>query len=254
MLRRRTGRPVIVLTLQATETGKFHRTLSLLAAPELVLSPVRETRDSLESLRINTDFIMPGYDPGLFRPVDGGTKAGLREKLGLPAESFIVLHVGHVKENRNLQLFLRYRDWGPDVKTVIKAAEVEPVWRAHMRQAGVIVLDEYTDDIHEIYQAADLYLFPVSERRAALEFPLSVIEASACNLPVLTTRFGALPEILESGSGLEWFAGVADIPGRIAALRQSEPDTLSKVAGFSWEKMFDRYLSPHLANLAWLPG
>ena len=250
LLKRMAGRPVIIVALQARDTGKIHRVVSLWSAPELVLSPVREMRQALESLRINTDFIMPGYDPDLFRPADAETKKQLRSKYGIPADRYIVLHVGHVKESRNLQTFLRYRDWGQDIQPVVKAGDVEPVWRNHLRQAGVIVIDEYTDDIHEIYQAADLYFFPVSIRTGALEFPLSVIEACACNLPVLTTRFGALPEVLEEGGGLEWFSGVVEIPGSIKKLRNGKVDTHAKVAALSWERMFDKYLTPHLARLA----
>ncbi len=254
LLRRMAGRPVIVLALQARDTGKIHRAISLWTAPDLILSPVREMRQAMDDLRINADFIMPGYDPELFRPAVTETKILLRTRYGIPADRYIVLHIGHVKESRNLQAFLRYRDWGPDIQPVVKAGDIDPVWRDHLRQAGIIVIDEYTDDIHEIYQAADLYFFPVSIRTGALEFPLSVIEASACNLPVLSTRFGALPEVLEDGGGLEWFSGVAEIPGKIEKLRSGAVDTRTKVADLSWERMFDRYLTPHLKNLATLPG
>lgn len=254
LLRRMAGRPIIVVAMQARATGKLHRAVSLWSAPELVLSPVREMRQALEELRINTDFIMPGYDPALFRPVDTEMKKRLRARYGIPADRFIVLHVGPVKENRNLQTLLRYRDWGADIQPVVKSGEIEPVWRDHLRQAGVIVIDEYTDDINEIYQASDLYFFPVSMKAGSLEFPLSVIEACACNLPVLTTRFGALPEVLESGDGLEWYSGVAEIPGKIEELRRGTVDTSPKVADLSWERMFDRYLAPHLENLALLSG
>lgn len=249
LLRRMSGRPAVVVALQARETGKAHRLISLWSAPELVLSPVRELREALEQLRVNTDFIMPGYDPALFKPVDAGTKSRLRDKYGIPRDRFIVLHVGHVKESRNLQALLRYRDWGGDIQPVVKAGEVEPVWRDHLRQAGIIVIDEYTDDIHEIYQAADLYFFPVSIRTGALEFPLSVIEACACGLPVLTTRFGALPEILEDGGGLEWFSRVTEIPEKIHILRNGAVATHAKVTDLSWDRIFDRYLSTHLESL-----
>jgi glycosyltransferase involved in cell wall biosynthesis len=254
LLRRMAGRPVIVVAIQARKIGKLHRAVSLWSAPELVLSPVREMRQALEELRVNTDFIMPGYDPGLFKPVDTGTKKKLRARYGIPVDRYVVLHVGPVMENRNLQALLRYRDWGADIQPVVKSGEIEPVWRAHLRQAGVIVIDEYIDDINEIYQTADLYLFPVSTRAGALEFPISVIEACACNLPVLTTRFGALPEVLDDGGGLEWYSGVADIPGKIERLRSGTVETISKVEDLSWERMFDRYLAPHLENLALLSG
>jgi glycosyltransferase involved in cell wall biosynthesis len=250
LLKRRVASPLIVVSLKDSETGRAHRILSLLSAPDLVLSPVKKMRLSLENLRINTDFIMPGYNPDLFKPVDRAEKIKLRKKLGIPENKFIVLHVGNVKENRNLQAFLRYRDWGTDILPLIKAGEIVPVWRDHLRQAGVIVMDEYTEAIHEIYQASDLYLFPVRVRSEALEFPLSVIEAAACNLPILTTPFGSLPEILENGVGLEWFMNVTDIPAKIEKLRSTFPGTKAKVSDLSWERMFDRYLRPHLENLS----
>jgi glycosyltransferase involved in cell wall biosynthesis len=253
LLKRAAGRPVVAITLQSCDTGRIHRAISLLSAPELVLSPVGSTRSALDDLRINADFIMPGYDPGLFRPVGGETKIRLRARFGIPDDRYIVLHVGHVKEDRNLQALLRYRDWGPDVQPVVKAGDIDPVWRNHLRQAGIIVIDEYTDDIHEIYQAADLYLFPVSMGTEALEFPLSVIEACACGLPVLTTRFGTLPEVLEDGDGLEWFSRVSEIPAKIERLRSGKADTRAKVEDLSWERVFDRYLAPHLAALASVP-
>jgi len=254
LLKRMAGRPIIVVAMQARKTGKLHRAVSLWPAPELVLSPVKEMRQALEDLRVNTDFIMPGFDPELFQPVDMETKENLRSRYGIPVDRYIVLHVGHVKQNRNLQALLRYRDWGTDIQPVVKSGEIEPVWRDHLRQAGVIVIDEYTDDINEIYQAADLYFFPLSKRAGSFEFPLSVIDACACNLPVLTTRFGALPEVLERGGGLEWYSGVAEIPGKIEELRRGRVNTSTKVADLSWERMFDRYLTPHLESLALLTG
>lgn len=249
LLKRVTGLPVVVVAMQARETGRMHRMISLWSAPELVLSPVREMRQALESLRINTDLIMPGYDPSLFKKTDEVTKKRLRDKYQLPRDRYIVLHVGHIREKRNMQAFLRHRDWGPDVQPVIKAGEVDPVWVAHLRQAGVIVIDEYTDEIHEIYQAADMYLFPVTDRSEALEFPLSVIEAAACDLPVIATRFGSLPDILDEGGGLEWFSSVSEIPDRIARLRKESAETRSKVIDLSWERLFERYLMSHLYSL-----
>jgi glycosyltransferase involved in cell wall biosynthesis len=210
-------------------------------------------RKSLEDLRINTGFIMPGYDPRLFKPSDVGRKKTVRVRYGIPLDRFVVLHVGHVRERANMQAFLRYRDWGSDIQPVVKAAFIEPVWRDHLRQAGVIVIEEYTDEIDEIYQAADLYLFPAAAREGGLEFPLSVIEACACNLPVLTARSGALPEVLDAGGGLEWYSGVSEIPGKIDSLRSGVTATRQKVEDLSWERIFDRYLTPHIESLASLP-
>ena len=73
--------------------------------------------------------------------------------------------------------------------------------------------------------------------------------ASACNLPVLTTRFGALPEIIEEVDGFRYYDVITEIPGMIAELRKIEPATSGSVTEFSWEKVFLRYLEPHLKSL-----
>jgi glycosyltransferase involved in cell wall biosynthesis len=115
--------------------------------------------------------------------------------------------------------------------------------------AGIIVIDEYIGEVHELYQASDCYVFPVSSSTGAVEIPLSVIEACACNLPVLTTRFGALPETIREGNGFCFYDRVSEIHEKIAAIRDSKPETAAKVAEFTWEKVFRARLAPHMKML-----
>ncbi|MCK4235636.1 MAG: glycosyltransferase family 4 protein [Candidatus Krumholzibacteria bacterium] len=242
--------PTIIIALQERKIRKLHQLISQISRPELVLSPDRKLRSNLDDIGLRTDFVMPGFDENLFRPVASEEKSKLRVKFNLPRDRFIVLHVGHIKESRNIQVFLRYREWGPDIQPVIKGGEVDPSWRNRLRMAGIIVIDEYLDDIHKLYQAADCYLFPVSCPTGALEFPLSVIEAAACNLPVLTTRFGALPETMDEGEGIIYFDKVSEIKGKLAVLRRSPSETRRKVKDFSWEIVFEKYLLPQMQSLA----
>lgn len=250
VLRWLTKAPTIVIGLQERTVGALHRALALIGRPDLVLSPTEDLRERLERIGFNVDFIMPGYDSRHFRPASPDERARLKIKYDLPAGKFILLHVGHIKENRNLEVFLRYRDWGTDVQPVIKAGEIDPSWAHRLRMAGIIVIDEYYQDVHELYQAADCYLFPVSNPTGAVEFPLSVIEACACNLPVLTTRFGALPGIIREGSGFHYYDRVSEIAAGLAEIRQSRPGTAAKVRDFSWDVVFRKHLSPHLRSLA----
>ncbi|MBN2071281.1 MAG: glycosyltransferase family 4 protein [Candidatus Krumholzibacteriota bacterium] len=242
--------PLILIGLQERKTGVLHRAMSLINPPDMILSPVDRMRTDLEKAGFSTGYIMPGYDENSFRPVTKEEKKRLRKKYGFPEEKFLVLHVGHIKESRNLATFLRYRDWGKDILPVIKGGEIEPSWRDRLRLAGIIVIDEYTDDIHELYQACDLYLFPVSSSLGALEFPLSVIEAAACDLPVLTTRFGALPEMLEEGGDFIYYAEPSEIAGKISRLRGIDAATSRIVESFSWNNVLDRYLKPHIELLS----
>lgn len=244
------GCPLIIIALQERRVGWIHRLVAGLGRVELVLSPVLSLRRELERLGLVTDFIMPGFDDRLFRPVSPEERMIIRRKYSLPLDRFIVLHVGHIKENRNMQVFLRYRDWGADVQPVIKGGEVDPSWRQRLRLAGIIVIDEYIDNMHELYQLADCYLFPVSSPMGALEFPLSVVEAAACNLPVLTTRFGVLPDVIPEGGGLAYYGHAGEIPARLAELRDSPSATAPKVCNFSWESVFEKYIMPQIRSLA----
>ncbi len=250
LLRIAAKRPVIVIGLQDRSVGALHRLVARVAAPDLVLSPVAAVREALEKAGVDTDFIMPGYDDRVFRPVAADAKARLRAKYDLPSDRFILLHVGHVRESRNLEAFLRYRDWGNDVQPVIKAGEIDPSWADRLRMAGVIVIDEYIHAVHELYQAADAYFFPVGNPMGAVEFPLSVIEACACNLPVVATRFGMLPAMLREGDGFLYYDHVSQVSDRIASIRLEQPATAAKVGDFSWQRVFRKHLVPHLRTLA----
>ena len=242
--------PTIMIGLQERSIGAMNRFLTVLGKPDLVLSPAKATREKLEELGIETSFVMPGVDKRIFKPVGRDVKTRLKIKYDLPPSRYILLHVGHIKENRNLEVILRYRDWGTDVQPVIKAGTIDHSWVHRLRMAGIIVIDEYFNDVHELYQASDCYLFPVTNPTGAIEFPLSVIEACACNLPVLTTRFGALPEIIREGNGFHYYDRVSEIGAKLAAIRESKPDTLCKVREFSWEMVFRKYLYPPMRALA----
>ncbi len=246
--------PTMLIALQERSVGALHRAISLLGHPELILSPVKGLTTKLARLGFNTGFIMPGYDDSLFQPVDTGVKRRLRYKYGLPQDRYIVLHVGHVRESRNMQAFLRYREWGKNIQPVIKAGEHDPAWRDRLRRAGVIVIDEYIDQVQEFYQAADCYLFPVLCPRGALEFPLSVIEAAACNLPVLTTRFGALPDVIPEKNGILYLENTSDIPRYLLKIKELKVNTVEAVRELSWESVFERYLAPHLQGTAPIEG
>lgn len=242
--------PTIVIALQHRRIGKLYALFSRMRTPELILTPVGELSLGMEGLGQRTGFIIPGFDDRVFKPASPEVKVELRHKYGFPPDQFVILHVGHIKENHNMQVFLKHREWGRDIVPVVKGGDVESSWLHRLQMAGVIVFDEYFDNMHELYQAADCYLFPVSNPTGALEFPLSVVEAAACNLPVITTPFGALPEIIREGEGFHYIRSFAEISERIVLIRSGTINTAEKVAELSWDAVFAKYLKPHVKRLA----
>ena len=59
------------------------------------------------------------------------------------------------------------------------------------------LIDSYLQSIQEIYQLADVYLFPVMDIENCIDVPLSVLEAASCNLPIVTTEYGELTAFRE---------------------------------------------------------
>ena len=112
-----------------------------------------------------------------------------------------------------------------------------------------LVFNKFYDDISQFYKMADLYIFPLSDDGnelfpvsynliGAIDVPLSVLEAMACNLPVVTTRFGALERLFDQGGGLHY---AEDEEGIIANVTKFSYEnvcrTREKVLPYDWEKI-----------------
>ncbi|HEY5641165.1 MAG TPA: glycosyltransferase family 4 protein, partial [Dehalococcoidia bacterium] len=193
------------VALVATQP-RYHTALGRLAAsemaPDKVFAQSRETIRYLEWLGMTAQFVPGGVDLARFRPVTAEQKAALRERLGLPQDAHLVLHVGHLQPGRNVELLTRLGDVGTPVVVAGKSMGQDKALRQRLTESGVILIDRYLRDVEIVYQACDAYLFPVREEDSAMDFPLSVLEAMACNLPVVANPYGGLPMALEPGEGL----------------------------------------------------
>jgi glycosyltransferase involved in cell wall biosynthesis len=87
---------------------------------------------------------------------------------------------------------------------------------------------------------ADCYVFPPLPG-SSLNMPLSVLEAMACNLPVVTTRFQGLDTFRE-GDGLVFVDRSDDLAPRVQELLEScaPPATREKIQDLSWQSVATR--------------
>lgn len=181
-----------------------------------------------------------GVDLDRFRPVSQIEKSNLRQKYGLPEHDYLVLHVGHITPERNIALLEQVQRRAQVVMVTGNSVGEDRQLRRRLEQCGVIVFDQYIEAIEEIYQAADCFIFPVSSEKGSIEMPLSVLEAMACNLPAVCTRFGALNELLPNGrtgdaTGLLLGRAPEDLLKLVDRARAiGLPRTRGLVEGMSW--------------------
>jgi glycosyltransferase involved in cell wall biosynthesis len=179
-----------------------------------------------ESVRV----INNGVDTELFSPPDDLTRARVRDELDIGEGVFAVAMVAAMRPEKNHQMILRaaaeLRKKAPGRYVFLLAGTgaIEPELRE--TAAGEELGDTVRflgdrSDIDAVLKGADasvLCSFPVVET-----FPLSVLEAMATGLPVISTGVGSVPEIIENGvDGL--IIDSEDIDGLVKSIESLEID------------------------------
>ncbi len=233
------GAKVVLIALQARRYSFIARALIPLTKPDLVLTQSRDFREALSELGCSAELVPSGVDLARFRPADSSRKLELRNKHRLETDKFLILHVGHINRNRNVRPLAELQN--SENQILLIGRESVPQDRLlidQLHRARIRVLTDYVENIEELYQLSDCYVFPVEARDAAIDIPLSVLEAMACNLPVVTTRYGGLPSIFQEGNGLFYLDHLAQLGRRIeAAKRVTSVTTRRLVQPFSWERV-----------------
>ncbi|MGA2990427.1 MAG: glycosyltransferase family 4 protein [Candidatus Korobacteraceae bacterium] len=161
---------------------------------------------------------LSGVELDRFRPVGPKIKLELRKKLGF-SDRTVILHVGHLRHRRNLAAMKEItKDRSKQVVIVISSAlRSDANITEDLQSAGCVVRCGYVPHIEEYYQAADCYVFPTLDPEAAVSVPLSVLEAMATNIPVVTTPFGGLRDLFQSTPGLEFVPSdaMAELPAAV---------------------------------------
>lgn len=191
-------------------------------------------RDDLDEVARGATFVkcFIGIDPTrVDNEVDGVDPWPELSATGRP----IAIHLGHLRRNRGLEALAATRALlGDSIEIVVQGSptfEPDAEVVSELVAAGVVVRRNFESDLRRLFTAADLYVFPVREEDSgAIELPLGVLEAVASGTPVVTTRFGVLPEALEGVAGIH-FADPEEIPEKIKELLESNglrvcPDAL----------------------------
>jgi glycosyltransferase involved in cell wall biosynthesis len=235
-----TSKQVSILSLKTVKYNHFAKIILSIIRPKHILTQSLHSANQLNSIGIRTSILPLGVDDKKFYPSDNRKKKELRNKYSLHAGGEVLLHVGHIKRSRNIEWLIDVKRRLPDMTIIVVGSTTtihEENLRALLVKGGLIVIHKYISSIEEMYQLADWYVFPVLKNNAAIETPLSVLEAMSVNLPVVTTRFGSLPDTFHQDEHFKFVNGPNDI---VEALRNGFPNNCKnreKINPFTWKSV-----------------
>ena len=229
--------PTALVALQPRSHSVAGGRLVRMLAPDWVLTQSSASRDALRSLGCRSTLLPPAVDSNRFRPAKAQEKADLRRRYGVPLDRQVIAHVGHLRNPRNLTFFQTLRSLGNYHGLVVASTSTpqNATLRNALLNAGTTVVDTFVPTIEDIYRMSDVYLFLTGFRGAAIEMPLSVLEAMACNLVVISTRFGGLPDYFPSGRGLFYCDGETNLGDLLREASAVEAATRDVIAPYTWE-------------------
>ena len=228
----------------ATQPNIHERSLKALlkiVEPDIVLVQSVKSEALFEKLRYKTKFIPNGVDTKRFVPPSKEKKEQLRKKYGFNKEDFVILHIGPLKNGRNQKVLTEIKHSKVLLIVSITNPSEEDVYK-DLLKTNVIIWKKYIENIEEIYQISDVYVWPSIKEFHGIEIPLTVLEAMSCNLPVVSTHYGALNRIFEPSEGLIFVKNEDQIREAIEKIKNENisVNTRQMVLGYSWDAITDQ--------------
>ena len=209
--------------------------------PSLIYVQSEKTKKFWQDKGFNAYAIKAGVDLCKYKIVDHLLKSKLRKRYNIPLHKKVLLHVGHINKGRGLEELLAFLHDGIVLVIVGSTSTMQDIeLRNKLKKKGCLVISSYVELIEQFYQLSDLYVFPTINYNSAIEYPLSVIEALACGIPVIARPFGALADDFEGDKGVYFYDTVNEGKLKITQiLDRSEKDWQEKISikSYSWESI-----------------
>jgi glycosyltransferase involved in cell wall biosynthesis len=158
-------------------------------------------RRMIEIERIPEDSVV--YIPNGVAKLPAGDGAAIRTELGIPADAPLIGSVGHLRSEKAFEVLIeataRLRERSPDANVLIAGEgperEMLEGLRSRLGLDGAVHLPGARSDIPDVLAALDVAVC-CSDFEGG---PLSVMEYMGAGLPVVATRVGGLPELVQDG-------------------------------------------------------
>ncbi len=235
---------------------------AFLACSNFVMAEERERLGTGAKAHI---VVYNGVDPGAFRPKweRAGEARAAREHYGLGEEP-VVLYAGKIRESKGvgvlLAAMLRVWEKVPRAALVLvggtefgrgRTKRQTPFFRQFQEQVaqapGRVILTGFVphENMAATYLVGDVFAGPSQKPEG---MPMVLLEASACGLPLVATRLGGIPEVVqdrENGLLVDRPPDADELAGKIitlledAALRQrlGQKARARALELFAWQRI-----------------
>lgn len=232
-------------TLTQPTTGLFRMGLILKSFRFIkLLSQATESEEFFQRLGFHTQCVPHGIDTERFKAVDPVPIPAALEQ-ALKPDRKMLLHIGHLKPERGMDILAKLARANQKWQMVMigsKRFPGDPQTVRMLQDAGCVIYQEFVDNLPALYCRTDAYIFPVTNPYGAIDMPLTVLEAMACNRPILSTPYKALPRFIPEGNGIYYFRTVDEACHKLDQISMGEGtgQTRSKALEFSWDNVVER--------------
>jgi glycosyltransferase involved in cell wall biosynthesis len=160
-------------------------------------------------------------DNGIGVPqAEPGARAAVRAELKIPPGERLLVHIGRLTRSKRIDVLLqamaRFAD-GPPAHLLLAGEGEQRAALAELaeqlRLGEQVHFCGYRNDVGRLMAAADVMV--LSSEKEGL--PIVVLEAMAARCPIVTTRVGAIPQVLTDGEDA-WLIAANDVDALCRAL------------------------------------
>lgn len=165
---------------------------------DLLIVPTEEVAEKLtfSGIKTNKTVVRLGVDTKRFRPAEDKKKA--KKAIGINLDSFVVGYCGRLAREKDLptlrRAFNRFKIKHDNARLLIVGDGVKEIKESFMNIKEAVVVGS-TNEVDKYYRAMDVFVLPSLTETTAL----TVLEAMASGVVVVSTPVGISPMIIKNG-------------------------------------------------------